>query len=108
MGEVIDSKMLENDQFLYKILMNAEEFLALQGNLKNVYPFTSNNFTVKAEIMESAIKGSTKYFNIPKEFMVSILRKNGAQQGLSGSCINMDIGNKVFFIYVIRKEPLKY
>lgn len=83
--------------------MNTEEFVALQGNLKNVYPFTSSTFTVKAEIMESAIKGSTKYFSIPKEFMVGVLRKKGVQEELSGSCIMMDISNKGFFIYVIKK-----
>lgn len=108
MGKIIDSKQLKNNQFLYKIFINAEEVLALQGNLKNVYCFTSNTFTVKAEIMESAIEGSTKYFSIPEELMVDVLRKKRAQQYLSGSCINMNIGNKVFFIYVIRKKQQKY
>ena len=106
MGRLVDSKIVDVTKHFLKIEIDPEEFKALQGNFKNVSIFTLDAPTGKAQVMESAIRSSTKYFTIPKEFMDGTLRKNKLHK-LSGSCIKLDIGNKIFFIYVIKKDPPK-
>ncbi len=103
MGKIVDVKKLEGDKHIYKVLVTPEEFVALGGNLKNVHFFSFDDFTAKAQVMESAVKKSTKYFTIPRELADSILRKRNAYQQLSGSCISMDLDRNVFFIYIIKK-----
>lgn len=106
MGKIVDSKTLRNGKIKYQIIMSKEETLSLYGRLKDVYIFSLKAYSKKAEIMETGIKNSAKYFQIPHKWImrVSSKREKINEQLAPISCQRIETKDKYAFIYIIPKQ----
>ena len=101
MGRIINFKVLPNNKILYRILLEQEEVLALKNAIENIHLFAADLCLKKAQIIDRGKNRSTKYFTIPFELK---FRKKKSHREISYQ--KLEIGTKIFFIYVIHKHPL--
>jgi hypothetical protein len=99
MGEIISSKVLPNNNFVYKILLDADETLNLKNGFRNVGLFSQELFEKEAKIIERGRKNSVKYFEIPFSLR---FRKKKIHEKISYQ--KLESHSKIFYIYVIKKE----
>ncbi len=98
MGKIIHSKILPDNKFIYKLLIEPEELANLKGNLRNIYLFCADLCNKNAEINQRGNKGVTKYFKIP----LSIRSRKKYYGTLSYQKIETD--TKVFYVYIVDKN----
>ncbi len=101
MGKIIASKIMLNNNLLFKILLDVEEVVALKNAFRNVYVFSPTLCTNEAKIIERGRKNSSKYFEIPFKLR---FRKKKIHDSLSYQ--KLESNSKVFYIYVINKSLL--
>lgn len=101
MGEIINSKVLSNNNMIYKILLEIDESLALRNGFRKVYLFSPELCDTEAKIFERGRKNSTKYFEIP--FNLRFRKKKTYD---TVSYLKLENHSKIFYIYVISKNPL--
>jgi len=104
MGQIITITPLTEEKSKYTITLEKEEFLLLEGNYNGVHFFSDDDFTIKAEIMGTGTKYSTKYFLIPPELTLKKeLQKKGSQKKIS--CQLYSVKDKEIYIYILPKQP---
>ncbi len=101
MGEIIRSKILLNNQLLFRILLDIEEVMALKNAFRNVYVFSPVLCTNEARIIQRGRKNSSKYFEIP--FNLRFRKKKIHDRICYQKLENF---SEVFYIYVINKSPI--
>jgi len=99
MGEIISSKVLPNNNFLYRVLLEVNEALALKNGFRNVCLFCPELCEKEARIIERGRERSTKYFEIPFNLR---FRKKKIYEKISYQ--KLENNSKVFYIYVINKN----
>ncbi|OGJ21282.1 hypothetical protein A3K73_05515 [Candidatus Pacearchaeota archaeon RBG_13_36_9] len=104
MGEIISSKVLPNNNVLYRVLLEIDEALALKNGFRNVCLFSPELCKKEARIIERGREKSTKYFEIPFNLR---FRKKKAYEKISYQ--KLENHSKIFYIYVINKNsPLDF
>ena len=98
MGQIISSKQLTNKDFVHKILLNHQEIKNLKNHMKNIYAFTPQNCNKQAQINSRGNGGVTKYFKVPLS-----LRSRKKHSGTI-SYQKIETKNKIFYIYVLKKQ----
>lgn len=98
MGEIINSKILPDNNIICKIALEMEEALALKNTLNNIHLFSQELFEKEAKIIERGKNGVTKYFHIPFSLR---FRKKKSYTTLSYQ--KLENHSKIFYIYVIHK-----
>ena len=101
MGEIIDSKVLANNNILCKVLLEIDEAQALKNGFRRVYLFAPKLCEKEAKIIERGRNNSTKYFEIP--FSLRFRKKKTYD---AASYQKLENHSKIFYIYVINKNPL--
>jgi len=100
MGEIISSKITDDNKVLFTIRLDKEEALQLKGHVTNICLFSENNSEIKTNIASRGKNESTKYFLIPKELRHSLVFPSEVK------CAKLDTKTKTIFIYVIDKLRL--
>jgi hypothetical protein len=101
MGELINSKILTNNNIIYKILLEKEETLALKNAIKNINIFSADLCNIEAGMIKRGKNGVTMHFEIPFKLR---FRKKKTHNKISYQ--KLETPTKIFYIYVIKKEIL--
>ncbi|MDP3640312.1 MAG: hypothetical protein Q8R53_03870 [Nanoarchaeota archaeon] len=106
MVTVLEQKPIGEKRIKYTLEANQEELRQLQGHLQGVYFFSPDAPGLPSRVVETGIKGSTKYFTIPNEHVIKRTRKRGSLPA-SGpfpiSCQRFSTEKKDIFVYVLKK-----
>lgn len=106
MGQIINITPLTKEKSRYTIVLEKEEFLLLEGNYNGVHFFSYDNFSIKAGIIGTGTKYSTKYFIIPPELALKKeLRRKEAISKKNISCQLYTLKDKEIYIYIFPKQP---
>lgn len=97
MGDIINSKVIENGKVLITLSLDYEEALQLKGHLTNIFLFSEHNAELKTNIAARGKNEATKYFLIPKEFRRDFQFPNEV------ACQRVDTKTKSIFVYVADK-----
>ncbi|MBR9706439.1 hypothetical protein GOV14_05365 [Candidatus Pacearchaeota archaeon] len=101
MGDVISSKVLNNNNILYKIQLESNEVQALGNAIRNINLFSSKLCINPAQIIKKGNQGVTQYFSIP---FVLRFRKTKDYQELYYQ--KLETPSKIFYMYVLPKRIL--
>ena len=101
MGQIINSKILNNKQVVVKIILDQEEMRNLKGHLKNIHVFNSDLCAHDSQINTRGNNGVTKYFKIP----LSIRSRKKHTGNLKYQKI--DTPAKIFYLYTLEKEKIE-
>ena len=97
MADVLSIKNNKDGKILIELEMDYDESLKLKGAMDKVILFSENSADKVTHLTQRGANEATKYFLIPKE-----LRKNLQVNG-NVKCQRLEIGNDLFFIYMLKK-----
>lgn len=103
MGSILDVKKQGNGKVKYSLVLDKEEMLALGGNLTQINLLPLKQYSNSAEVIETGIYNSTKYFKIPQEMSLRNSRGKRCNVQRDISCQHYSIKDKEWYIYVIQK-----
>jgi len=100
MGEIISSRILLNNNILYKIKLEEKEVLELKNAIKNINLFSAKLCNIPATIIQRGSNGVTKYFSVPFSLRFRKTKEYGKifYQKLESAF-------KIFYVYTIIKNP---
>lgn len=105
MGTIICTQPLAEGKVKYTLLLDTREAAALQGNLKDVHLFSTENIHARAELLETGIQKSIKYFTVPKKFRQRKPgRHSSVQMQTPINCQRIDLPTAICFVYIIPSE----
>ncbi len=100
MGQILSSKVTNDNKVVFTISMDQKEALQLKGHMDNVHIFSDKIATMDTSIATRGKNSATKYFLVPIK-----LRKN-IDYNSKVKCQRIDTKNKIIFFYVIDKYSL--
>ncbi len=105
MVTILEQKPFGEKRIKYTFEADQQELRQLRGHLQGVYFFSSDAPGLPSRVVETGIKGSTKYFTIPSEQIIKIPRRRGLPSGgvVPMSCQRFSTEKKDIFVYVLKK-----
>ena len=97
MGTILSSKTTKEGKVVHEVLVDYEESLQLQGNVKNVHLFSEDVISLKTNLAGRGKNEATKYFLIPRELRKEIQFEDKVK------CHKIETDSKVIFVYIVDK-----
>lgn len=97
MADVLSIKNNKDGKVLIELEVGYEEFLKLKGSMDNIRIFSEESADIITRLTQRGSHEATKYFLVPKE-----LRENLKMSG-SVRCQRLELGNNLFFVYMLKK-----
>ena len=99
MGMITSSRLLDDGNILFRVVLEQDEALALKSHVNNIHLFAADLCDREINIIKKGRKGVTVYFGIPLS-----LRKKGRDAFGELSCQKLEFERNSFFIYVLEKK----
>ncbi len=97
MGRILGIKATKEDKIIIELESDYNEFLQLNGHIKNICFFSQNCVDMVSRLSGRGKNNVTKYFLIPS----SLRRGMDLRQNIK--CKRLEMNNKVIFVYMVDK-----
>ncbi|MEK6968248.1 MAG: hypothetical protein AABX51_06460 [Nanoarchaeota archaeon] len=97
MGFVIAQSIRANDKVEFRVVVDYDEALSLQGHATNVHIFSEDAPSHQSKLVSRGRAGETKYLLVPKA------AKKNLNTRLPVQCQRIETDSKTILIYTIQK-----